>query len=214
MRSQRNAETQVIGADHWNEIYTWIDGLSNEVIHLLVMSSIPVVYPGFDTVEALLGIFPGHQDLEDDLRDHWNSPPHRDEQLRLIRRLLSVRREIRPLILSGDVHVAALGVVETTRPRAQQTAINQLISSGIVHPGPGAVVLLALRGLFDSDQEIERGVVARMMKFPNSPSKFIGSRNFLSLEPDTDDKHPRPRIWANWIFEGSDIPLTKVIEPN
>ena len=87
-----------------------------------------------------------------------------------------------------------------------------MISSEIVHPGPGAIVLLALRGLFDSDQEIERGVVARMMKFPNSSTKFVGNRNFLSLEPDTD--RPRPRLWAHWLVENEAFPLTKVIDPN
>ena len=212
MRSQRNVQDQVVGTEHWNEIYAWIDALPVGVVHLIVMSSIPVIYPGFDTIETLLGLFPGHQDLEDDLRDHWNSPPHREERLRLIQRLLKIPETVRPLIVSGDVHIAALGAVESTRPQTKQPVINQLISSGIVHPGPGAVVLLALRNLFDSDQEVERGVVARMMKFPNSATKFIGNRNFLSLEPDTD--RLRPRIWANWQVEGEEFELTKVIEPN
>jgi hypothetical protein len=116
------------------------------------------------------------------------------------------------VIVSGDGHVAALGVVESSRPQDPQHALNQLISSGIVHPGPGAIVLLALRNLFDSDQEIERGVVGRMMKFPNTPHKFVGGRNFLSLEPDID--RARPRIWANWMVENQEFPITKVIEPN
>jgi hypothetical protein len=212
MRSQRTQKQWIIRDEHWKEIYEWIDNLPQGQSHLLVMSSIPVVYPGFDTIENILGLFPGHQDLEDDLRDHWNSEPHRGERVRLINRLLGVRSDLRPLIVSGDVHVAALGVIESTRPQSKQTAINQLISSGIVHPGPGAVVLLALRNLFDSDQEIVRGVIGRMMKFPNNPHKFLGGRNFLSLEPDTD--RPRPRIWAHWMLEKAEFPITKVIEPN
>jgi hypothetical protein len=211
MRSQRTEKQWVVTEQHWTEIYAWIDALPEGLSHLLVMSSILVVYPGFDTIENLLGLFPGHQDLEDDLRDHWNSPPHRAERLRMIRRLLGVKGA-RPLIVSGDVHVAALGVVESSRPQDPQHAVNQLISSGIVHPGPGAIVLLALRNLFDSDQEIERGVVGRMMKFPNTPHKFVGGRNFLSLEPDID--RARPRIWANWMIENQEFPITKVIEPN
>jgi hypothetical protein len=37
-------------------------------------------------LEKLLGIFPGRQELEDDLRDQWLSIPHRQERLRLIHR--------------------------------------------------------------------------------------------------------------------------------
>jgi hypothetical protein len=211
MRSQRTAETQVIGAPHWNELYAWIENdlKDKKITHLLVLASIPVVYPGFDSLETLLGFLPGHQDLEDDLRDHWDSKPHKQERLRFIQRLLKVAEEdVRPTLLSGDVHVAALGTIERERA-APDTAINQLISSGIVHPGPGAVVLFALRHLFDSEDEIERGVIARMTKFPGNTAKFVGGRNYLSLEPDRDEENRR--IWCNWLVEHDPHPYTKVI---
>jgi hypothetical protein len=213
MRSQRTAETQVIAAPHWNEIFSWIENdLDHKAVdHLLVLSSIPVVYPGFDSLETLLGFLPGHQDLEDDLRDHWDSKPHKQERLRFIQRLLAVADEtggMRPTLLSGDVHVAALGTIERAKGDPDD-AINQLISSGIVHPGPGAVVLFALRHLFDSEDEIERGVVARMTKFPGNTAKFVGGRNFLSLEPDQNAANRR--IWCNWLVEHDPHPYTKVI---
>ena len=215
MRSQRTAESQVVGADHWNEVYAWIDALPKTVGHLIFMSSIPVVYPGLDILEAALGIIPGHQDLEDDVRDHWDSPPHKGEQLRLVRRLLGLPREMRATLVSGDVHVACYGVVESKREQDPQSTINQMISSGVVHPGPGAVVLWGLTHLLDKDRELEHNVVARMLAMPNTLNKFIGSRNYLSLEPDDPDpKRPKPRIWANWFFEDTDHPVTKVIEPN
>jgi hypothetical protein len=213
MRSQRTSETQVIRQDHWDEIYAWINNLNRQsVTHLIVMSSIPVVYPGFDTLETLLGIFPGHQDLEDDLRDHWNSQPHKGERLRMIHRLLKVPdSSIRTTLISGDVHVAALGIVESVRDQTSagtEKVINQLISSGIVHPGPGAVVLFALQHLFDSSDEIDRGIIGRMIQFPGNQAKFLGGRNYLSLEPDTQE-----RIWCNWMVEKQRFPFTKVIHP-
>ncbi len=207
MRSERTNE-RVLSLQHWNLVYEWIDGLK-DLDHLIVLSSIPVVYPGFDTLERLLGAIPGHQDLEDDLRDHWNSNPHKDERLRLIHRLLqsASATHIRPAIISGDVHVAAVGVIENERdPARPPVVINQLISSAIVHPGPNAVVLFCLKYLFDSVDEVDRGIMARMTEFPGNKTKFIGKRNFLSLEPD--DKR---RIWANWIIEGEDHLITKVI---
>ncbi|MGY0793158.1 alkaline phosphatase D family protein [Azospirillum argentinense] len=213
LRSERTTE-QVMTRSHWDLVFNWIGKLrKEEVKHLLLMSSIPVVYPGFDTIERALGMIPGQQELEDDLRDHWNSRPHKGERLRLIHRLLELAgRGIRPTIISGDVHVGAVGVIESTRSgQASGPAsevVNQLISSGIVHPGPGGMVLYALRNLLDHVDEIDRGIIARMTKFPGTPTEFIGGRNFLSLEPDAQH-----RIWCNWIVEHEAHPYVKVVHP-
>jgi hypothetical protein len=215
MRSERST-VQVLSPAHWDIIYRKLDDLPDDLDHLLVMSSIPVVYPGFDTLEGLLGYVPWRQELEDDLRDHWMSRPHKGERLRLIHRLLATAqaKNIRPTILSGDVHVAALGLIESERHRAggMPIAINQFISSGIVHPGPPAAVLFTLRHLLDSKDELDRGIVARMMEFPGNGPKFVGRRNFLHLEPDPSGGPGR--IWANWIVEGEeDQPYVKVVHP-
>lgn len=210
MRSERTIK-QVLTLEHWDRIYGWMKNLDG-VDHLLLMSSIPVVYPGFDTVERVLGLWPGQQELEDDLRDHWNSRPHKGERLRLIHRLLSLAEEknIRPTIISGDVHVGAVGKIETVR-KGRQLVINQLISSGIVHPGPPGVMLFALSHLFRNEDEVDTGIHARMIEFPGTTDKFIGRRNFLSIEPD--HRAAGARLWANWIVEGEEDPYTKVILP-
>jgi hypothetical protein len=215
MRSQRTSETQVVGAEHWKDIYKWLEGLQPAAVsHLLVMSSIPVVYPGFDTLESLLGFVPVHWDLNDDLRDHWSSVPHKGERVRMVHNLLQLpKRGIRTTIVSGDVHVAALGIIQSSREENAdgETVINQLISSGIVHPGPGAVVVFALQHLFDVDDPIDRDIVGRMIPFPGTKTKFAGSRNYLSIEPDP--KSPKPRLWCNWYIENERFPYTKVIHP-
>jgi len=214
MRSERT-ENMVMSQAHWASVYAWLSKLT-DVDHLLVFSSIPVVYPGFDVVERLLGFVPGQQELEDDLRDHWNSRPHKGERLRLIHRLMDLitDRKIRPTILSGDVHVAAVGVLESSRATThdgKSPSVNQLISSAIVHPGPPAVMLYALRNLFASVDEVDRGITARMTEFPGTKVSFIGKRNFLALQPDEIPKGAR--IWANWFVEGEKNPYTKVIHP-
>jgi hypothetical protein len=209
MRSERTSET-VLTKQHWDQVFNWMDSLEG-IDHLFVMSSIPVVYPGFEILEKVLGIIPGHQDLEDDLRDHWNSRPHRGERVRLIERLLRLANRTRITIVSGDVHVAALGVIESTRraPIGHDATINQLISSGIVHPGPPAIALFALRHLFDVPDEIVPGIRTRMTNFPGLSYGFVGARNFLALEPDKER-----RIWANWWVEGeTNHPYVKVIHP-
>lgn len=55
---------------------------------------------------------------------------------------LSAEKKCDITILSGDVHVAAVGVLESDRNDVSPNAavINQLTSSGIVHPAPPAVM--------------------------------------------------------------------------
>jgi hypothetical protein len=134
----------------------------------------------------------------------------------MIHNLLGLpRKQIRTTLLSGDVHVAALGIVESTRAETTagnaEAVINQLISSGIVHPGPGGVVVFALQHLFDSADEMDRGIIGRMIQFPGSQAKFIGNRNYLSIEPDVDVA--KPRLWCNWLAEKERFPFTKVVHP-
>ena len=99
--------------------------------HLLVVVAVPVLHADFGRIETLMELLPGQQDLEDDHRDHWQSPGHRKERLRIIHRLLDLmaRTKIRATFLSGDVRVACLGVMRSERsgaPRARSGVINQL----------------------------------------------------------------------------------------
>jgi hypothetical protein len=215
MRSERSQE-QVLSRESWDLIFQWID---NQVglEHLLIMSSIPVAHPSFTLLEALLGALPGNQDIEDDLKDHWSSRSHQAERVRLIHRLLKFAADkgTRVTILSGDVHIAALGIIESRRSPPvtnNSQVINQLTSSGIVHPAPPALIAFALERLFDNTEEVDRGITASMEKFPGTQKRFLAGRNWLSLEPDAPDG--LGRIWANWFAEGSqDEPYTKVIHP-
>ena len=202
---------QVMSEKSWNAVYKWLD-MQRDLSHLLVMSSIPVVHPSMDLLESMLGFIPGQQELEDDLRDHWRSKSHMQERLRLIQRLLrlSAEKKCRVTILSGDVHVAAVGVIESDRNDVPPNAavINQLTSSGIVHPSPPAVVRYFLEQACKVVETVDRGVTARMFEFPATTRRLIGARNFLTLEPDAQD-----RLWANWWVEGEVTPTTKVIHP-
>lgn len=213
LRTERTID-QVLSPAHWERVYTWLEqtqGLS----HLIVVSSIPVMHPSFGLLEQGLGLFPGQQEIEDDLRDHWTSRGHAGERLRLIHRLLDYagRKQVRITIVSGDVHISALGTIESRREGTTGNAqvINQLTSSGVVHPPPAGALLFALNHLFNEEEEVDRDIQGRMLKFPGTPYRFIGKRNWLSLEPDLD--RPQPRIWANWYVEGEDKPYTKVIHP-
>ena len=204
---------QVLSPRSWSAVYQWLtqQEAAGGMKHLFVMSSIPVVHPSFELLEKLLGVLPGQQELEDDLRDHWTSPPHRAERLRLVHRLLQAgARGVRVTLLSGDVHVAALGVIESVRDGAA-LSINQLTSSAIVHPAPPAAVLFFLEHVGRHVEQIDRGISGALHEFPTTGHRMIGARNFLTLQPDAPGG--AGRYWANWWVEGEPHPYTKVVHP-
>jgi hypothetical protein len=212
LRSERTCE-RVMSDASWMAAYAWLDQLQG-CSHLLVMSSIPVVHPEFATLENLLRVLPGQQELEDDLQDHWTSRTHRQERLRLIHRLLdwAKNKNGRVTILSGDVHVGAVGVIESGRSGApvNTRVINQLTSSGVVHPAPQAMALFYLEHVGDRVETVDRDITATMYPFPGTQHRYIGARNFLSLEPDSGPA-ARDRLWANWWVENEKTPYTKAI---
>jgi hypothetical protein len=226
MRSERRPRTtdsaapgvlqpeRVMGDESWRAVYDWLDAQqkAGDMTHLFVMSSIPVVHPSFETLEKMIGVFPGQHEIQDDLRDHWTSPPHKAERLRLIHRLLTASASgIRVTILSGDVHVAAIGVIESERTAGAGNArtINQLTASGIVHPPPPGAALSFLEQACQVVEQIDRGITGTMHEFPTTRHRMIGCRNFLTLQPDAPGAGNR--YWANWWAEGEAHPYTKVI---
>lgn len=217
LRAERT-ERQIIGEATWKRISAWMEDLAANAArrpkHLLVLSSVPVVHPRLGVVERVFDLWPGRQDLEDDLKDHWTSPGHDAERRRLIFRLLELQeQEIRVTILSGDVHVAALGVVESNRGN-RDNAINQLTSSGIVHPPPMAAVVWAMQQLLAREEVIDHGITTRMLEIPSSGRKLVPERNFLSIQPDAaDEGRVRGRLWAEWHFEHSQGRFQKAIHP-
>ncbi|MEI7698509.1 MAG: hypothetical protein WCK86_01830 [Planctomycetia bacterium] len=205
-------ESQILGRDQLSAVLDWVDQTAKRAIppkHLLIMLSLPLMYPGFSWLESGLRLLPGAQDLEDDVRDHWTSAPHREERLRLIHRLLnfSARSGCQVTILSGDVHVGATSTIRRSGLSGQpEAALTQLISSAIVNAPPPASALFFLNNVVNRQEAIDDGIVGEMRPFSNTSSMFIARRNWLSLEPDDRD-----RIWAKLFIENDAYPLIRVI---
>lgn len=222
MRSERSRR-QVISKHSWDAIQSWLDKIAGDddltLRHLIIMSSIPVVHASLGFVEKILKVIPKEQELEDDLLDHWNNHAHEDERTVLVHRLLRFarRKKCRVTILSGDVHVGALGTIEDNRNAriGNERIITQLTSSGIVHPPPPGLVRYGIETLFTRDEdEIDRDVIGKLHPPGGGSDLFIGRRNWLSLEIDAPNKDPQRRIWAKWWVEGAlDMPRVKVIHP-
>lgn len=101
--------------------------------HVLLLLGVPIAYPRLVWLEYILrsplvgflkflnkrfGIAPevfnkfdGEVDILDDLDDHWAASTHKRERAQLIRRWqgLAKTHSVRVTVLSGDVHLAALG---------------------------------------------------------------------------------------------------------
>ena len=224
LRSERTLN-QVISPETWHNLNSWMNKELRENIsenslgskkckHLLIMSGIPIVNADLTLLETALEIRPGQQRMEDDLRDQWLSRSHQQERLRLIHRLLdfSYQSGCRVTLISGDAHLAFMGYIQSDREQPvclEANIINQLTSSAMVNlPPPAMVIYMMEKLLAGKVEEVDRGITARLLKFPGSPRRLLGARNWLSLTLDEV-----PRIWAEWYVEGEDQPFTKVIHP-
>jgi hypothetical protein len=91
----------------------------------------------------------------DDLNDHYTSHAHADERRHLVERIqfVSSAHSVRVTILSGDVHLAAVGRFFTTHKGPNLPIeedfrfMNNIISSAIVNqPPPAAMAKLVAQG--------------------------------------------------------------------
>jgi len=198
-RSERTLK-QIMSEPHWQDVKGWLAKLGRTPVrNLLIMTGLPVVYRSFATVEKLFENTPWHEELEDDVQDHWSTTGHQAERMRLVMVLLNflaepARREAKAVLLSGDVHVGALGRIWDEN---RQIGMTQVISSGIVHPPPTTLAWTGLR-LMTSDNPEPLGVeeVMAEMLTPVGSDRYLRSRNFATLFTGTDEK-----IWINWICE-------------
>lgn len=110
-----------------------VEAANGEIKHLILLLGIPIAYPRLAWLENIFSSplmaplrlmnkrfglggnffnsFDGQVDLLDDLDDHYTAKHHKHERKRLVHRLQEFSRNhsIRVTILSGDVHLAALG---------------------------------------------------------------------------------------------------------
>ncbi|MCQ8896974.1 alkaline phosphatase family protein [Limnobacter humi] len=198
---------RIMSEPHWQTVINTLNTLTNG--DLLVMSGVPVVYRDFSFVEQTLDTLPGDQELTDDLKDHWRARAHQGERARFIMRLLDNARQrkarqhqARTVILSGDVHVGCLGVVQDTTGHSPVN-LHQVVSSGIVHPAPNALQWAGILATTnDRDETLdENGHVRSRMLTPFGSSTYLRTRNYATLQEGTDGK-----LWVNWVCENGNQP--------
>ncbi|KAJ9661826.1 hypothetical protein H2198_001791 [Neophaeococcomyces mojaviensis] len=139
--------------------------IEGQTKHLLVLLGVPIAYPrmnwlenvltsrAMDPVKAmgrygllkggLLNKFDGGVEVLDDLDDHWTANHHKEERNEFVKELqdLAAERSVRVTILSGDVHLAAIGQfysnpkLKIPKDRDHRYMPN-IISSAIVNTPP------------------------------------------------------------------------------
>ncbi|KAK8072391.1 hypothetical protein PG996_005739 [Apiospora saccharicola] len=132
-RTERTRD-EVVREDTWKKIVDrcYAEIAKGQTRHLLVLLGVPIAYPRLvwleniltsrlmDPVKALgkagllgnlLNNFDGGVEVLDDLDDHWTAKNHKEERKYVIEDLqdLAADKSVRVTILSGDVHLAAVG---------------------------------------------------------------------------------------------------------
>ncbi|KAI2472528.1 hypothetical protein F4781DRAFT_342176 [Annulohypoxylon bovei var. microspora] len=132
-RTERTRD-EVMTENTWKKLMDRCDAelVKGETQHLLVLLGVPIAYPRLvwleniltsrlmDPIKALgkagmlgnfLNRFDGGVEVLDDLDDHWTAKNHKDERRFVIEDLqdIAVDASVRVTILSGDVHLAAVG---------------------------------------------------------------------------------------------------------
>jgi hypothetical protein len=185
----------VVGEAQWRDVEAWLDafGSAHPAGVLYVMSSVPLVFTG--AIPMLPG--PLGDAVPADLRDQWSFGPNVQDKNRVIRKLLSLAedRELRIVVVGGDVHCGGFGQVERTGGGAG--VFGHVFSSPLTHdPGPlGSTVENLLRdwlhvadGSKTSRQRIEP------IDLP-SGSLLLRERNFVLLG------HQGGGCWAEFCAE-------------
>lgn len=212
LRTERSHE-QIMGPETWRSMQQWLSSGISECPtdrHLLFVSSVPVMHPKLSLAEILMDNLGYDHVLDssaDDLKDHWTNDDHEGERKRLIETLFKTAQEkrMRVTVLSGDVHVAAWGVVYRTDVDNCDcsTQIQQLTSSAVVHPSLVSVMerlfCQMLNSLAKKKQKLDVHLEAEMMLFPASNRYIMPARNWLALELDTNPDGRK--LWASWRCE-------------
>ncbi|KAI5853132.1 hypothetical protein DFP73DRAFT_590185 [Morchella snyderi] len=110
-----------------------VEEAAGDIRHMVILLGVPIAYPRlvwlenilqsplfgfirflnkrFGAAGAIFNKFDGQVDILDDLDDHYCARPHKEERNAFLLRLqqFSLEKQVRITMLSGDVHLAAIG---------------------------------------------------------------------------------------------------------
>lgn len=229
---------QVVRDETWDKL---MDRCYSEIIkgkteHLLVLLGVPIAYPRLvwleniltsrllDPVKALgkaglfgnvFNKFDGGVEVLDDLDDHWTAKSHKDERRIVLEDLqdLAADRSVRITILSGDVHLAAVGQFYSN-PKLELAKhkdfryMPNVISSAIVNTPPPdlmADVLNKRNKVHHLDKDTDEDMIPMFAHGvegkPRNNKHLLPHRNWCSIREYTPGQTP-PSTPPGPIHEG------------
>ena len=162
---------------------------------LILMSSVPALGPRLSWVEAVADWTPGTAELEDDLRDQWQSRTHRKEWKRFLIMLAEHQEKSAGMVtvVSGEIHLATRGEMRLK----DGTILHQLVASGISHPAPQGTYPKMLGLLARVGESPLPNRKSRLRALPGHSGYYVGERNYLVVER-------QDAAWtAEWELEDS-----------
>ncbi|KAF4984756.1 hypothetical protein FZEAL_117 [Fusarium zealandicum] len=227
-RTERT-EHDVVSDGTWEKIMNrlYAEVRRGQVEHLLVLLGIPIAYPRLvwleniltsrlmDPVKALgrTGVFgkalnniDGGVEVLDDLNDHWTAKNHKQERSVVVEDLqdLAIDKSLRVTILSGDVHLAAvgqfysnpkLGLAKHKDPRYMPN----IVSSAIVNTPPPdlmADVLNKRNKVHHFDKQTDEDMIPIFQQGvdgkPRNNKHLLPHRNWCSIREWAPGTTPPP----------------------
>jgi hypothetical protein len=189
-RSDR-CDNYIMNEQTWTKIKLMCTELYSNSKYLLIMSSVPFIYPDCKCFEKILYLIPNRQDLEDDLCDHWTSGQNICEYEQFIDFLSDLCKDdkCKVVFISGDVHLAAHGqlIIKNKDTNLKNITINQLISSPVGNiPVPKTLAsIFEAMSCSDSKTKNDTEYTQKMLNMFGLKS-YIPKRNWMTIKYDND----------------------------
>ncbi|KIW87680.1 uncharacterized protein Z519_11654 [Cladophialophora bantiana CBS 173.52] len=216
--------------------------IEGETKHLIILLGVPLAYPRLvwlenvltsrfmDPVKAMgragilkgsfLNKFDGGVEILDDLDDHWTATNHKHERNDLVRDLqdLAAEKSCRITILSGDVHLAAIGQFHSN-PKLKipkdkdHRYMPNVISSAIVNTPPSdmlADILNKRNKVHHLDHYTDEDMIPMFTHDVNDKKRnnkrLLPRRNWCSIQEYVPGSTPPPSpSESSAIFEDEDL---------
>ncbi len=187
--------------------------------HLYVVAAVPFVHAPVAAALAIFDALPGTEGPLDDLRDSWAAPNNLGEARRVLLSLFNFAKESgTPVtVVSGDVHVATIGAIESHLPahrggNGTPTRIHQVVASGIGHTPPtGRELWILKKGIGVADGCIRlagKDVVGQLLPFQGSPDRYLLARRNFAIVKMSDAGgrafDPHGNLWVEYVCEEGD----------
>lgn len=162
--------------------------------------------------KGLVNPFDGQVELLDDLNDHWASKCHKKERNEFLQRLLDFQlvNSVRITILSGDVHLCAVGTFQSIVPVAPEKDANFMVCpvSSAITNGPPPTALADFLNRRNHKHIFRAKVLERLIPIFNKDvngeelknKSTMARRNYLTLESVPEGKAPKGKVYAGPAF--------------